>query len=142
MAYASEIDHAIKLIEDHHGRLEYILHAVSLYPCPSDQMHMSRIRTLQKMYGDRYKIGYSHHSPSIIHCVQAAAMGAEMIEFHITEDRNLPGPDHSAAVGPVGFKRIMDHLNNLEGSLGDPGFNPTEEEISKGANYAWRTNLP
>jgi len=138
MAYASEIDSAIRFIHEHEGNLAYILHAVSLYPQPQDQMHMARIGTLRKLYGHIAKIGFSNHSVRIIHCIQAAILGAEMIEFHFTEDRDLPGPDHKSSIGPVGMKRIIDHLNSLDGSSGDGSIVPTEEELSKGANYPWR----
>ncbi len=138
MAYASEIDEGIRFIDEHNGRIAYILHAVSLYPQPRNQMNMARIATLKRQYGHLAKIGFSNHSKSIIYCVQAAILGAEMIEFHFTEDRELPGPDHQASIGPTGFKRIMDHLASLEDSMGDGNINPSEEELSKGSNYLWR----
>jgi len=138
MAYGSEIDSAIRRIRERDGRIAYILHCVSLYPQPQNQMHMARIKTLKDTYGDIAKIGFSNHSESIIHCIQAAVLGAEMIEFHITEDRDLPGPDHHSSIGPTGFKRIIDHLKSLDGSMGDPNLNPTQEELDKGKSYPWR----
>lgn len=138
MATYNEIDEAIRLLDDHQGRLEYVLHAVSLYPCPDTQLHMNRIQTLKKLYDARFKIGYSHHSERIIHIIQAACLGAQMVEFHMTEDRSLPGIDQRSSIGPVGVKRIVDHLDNISVSWGEFSFHPSPEELAKGENYAWR----
>ena len=138
MAYASEIDGMVRYFEDHGGNLQYILHAILVYPTPERQMNMRRIKTLQHMYGDKYRIGFSNHSKKIIYMVQAAVMGAKMIEFHFTEDRDLPGVDQKSSIGPTGFKRVMDHLASIENGWGDGEIVPFQEELDKGCKWLWR----
>jgi len=138
MAYMGEIDWAIRFIEDNGNNLEYIMHAVSIYPCPADKINMRRISTLQRLYGDRYKIGYSNHSVRIVYCVQAAAMGCQMIEFHVSEDRALPGTDQKSSIGPEGVSRIVKHIRSMEEAWGTDKIIPYKEELDKGKNYQWR----
>ena len=140
MAWASEIDRAVRFIEDEGGNLQYILHAVSIYPCPPEKMNMRRIYTLQRLYGDTYKIGFSNHCKSIVFVIQAAAMGCEMIEFHFTVvDRTKSAEgDHRASIGMLGFDRIMGHLENMRLGLGATTISPYGEELDKGKNYRWR----
>jgi len=111
-----QIDRAIEVLG---GRLTYILHTTSSYPTPVEEMNMNKILSLKRLYGDKYKIGFSSHCEHIIFIVQAYVMGAEMLEFHITMDRNLPGSDQAASIGPTGFDRIIKHLANIRGGWGD-----------------------
>jgi sialic acid synthase SpsE len=138
MAYASEVESCVRYFENNNGNLQYILHAVLEYPTPDDKMNMNRLHTLRRLYGDRYKIGFSNHSKKLVYIVQAISMGAEMVEFHFTEDRNLPGVDQKASIGPTGFKRIMDHVASIESGWGDGSICPSDVELSKGAHWLWR----
>jgi len=116
MSTKKEIDRAIDILGDN---LKYILHTVSSYPTPNNEMNMLAIDTLKRLYGDRYKIGFSNHCIDLIYIVQAYVMGAEMLEFHITIDRNMPGTDQYASIGPTGFDKVMKHINNIYIGWGD-----------------------
>jgi len=116
MSTKDQIDKAIDILGD---RIEFILHTTSSYPCPNIDMNMRKIRTLQQIYGDKYKIGFSNHCIDIIFTIQAYILGSEMLEFHITLDRSLPGTDQFASIGPIGFDRIMSHIDNLSHGWGD-----------------------
>jgi N-acetylneuraminate synthase len=120
------LDEAINILGD---KLEYILHTTSSYPTPNTEMNMTAIKTLQNLYGDKYKIGFSNHCIDIIYTVQAYIMGANMLEFHITLDRNMDGTDQSSSVGPTGFKKIMDHINNIEKGWGNGNLDIQPSEI-------------
>ncbi len=117
------------------GMVGHILHCTAEYPCDNASLNMERITTLRQFLPP---VGFSNHCPDIIHIIQAAVMGASMVEFHITLDRNMDGPDHRASIGPMGFKRIMDHLDNIEKSWGDGKPEPSEKELAKGRHYLWR----
>ena len=110
-------------------QLEYILYAKSTYPTEDKHMNMSTIYSLQKEFGGLYNIGFSNHSMKIIYTVQAYIMGAKMLEFHITLDRAMKGTDHKASVGPVGFDRIMKHLNSIADGWGDGELNIIDAEL-------------
>ena len=122
-------------------KIAHALQCVSTYPCPNEQLNMSsahRIKAILSPGAPEARVGFSNHCPDIIHIIQAAVMGASMVEFHITLDRNMDGPDHRASIGPMGFKRIMDHLANIEKSWGDGKLEPSEKELAKGRHYLWR----
>jgi len=110
MSIQEDIDNAVKILG---SNLKYILHTTSSYPTPNIEMNMKKILTLQNLYGKNYKIGFSNHCSDIIYTIQSYILGAEMIEFHITLDRNFPGTDQWASIGPTGLDKIMKHLNNI-----------------------------
>ncbi len=119
--------------------LKHVLHCTPIYPASNTQMNMNRLAILQSVVnGWCVGIGFSNHCTDIIHIIQAAVMGASMVEFHITLDRNMDGPDHRASIGPMGFKRIMDHLDNIEKAWGSRTLEPSEKELAKGRHYLWR----
>ena len=126
MSTKEEIDKSIGILD---GNLKYILHTTSSYPTPNNEMNMRAIKTLQTLYGNKYKIGFSNHCIDLIYIVQSYIMGAEMIEFHITLDRNLPGTDQFASIGPIGFDKIMKHINNIYVGWGDGTLKVQDSEI-------------
>jgi len=127
MSSKDEVDDAVEYLGD---SLCYLLHTTSSYPTPNDEMNMSRILTLQMLYGDRCKIGFSNHCVDLIYLVQAVVMNAKMLEFHVTLDRNLPGTDQYASIGPTGFDRLMHHIGNIMVGWGDESLGVCESEIA------------
>jgi len=90
-----------------------LLHCVSKYPTPIDEMNLFRIGILQKRF--EVPVGLSDHSTSIC-CVpiDAVRLGAVMIEKHITLDRDAVGPDHLASLNPYQLKRMVSIIRELE----------------------------
>ena len=138
MATAEELDLAFWKFYNNDHQIRYLLHAVSIYPTPHHQMNMNALKTLEARYGDYCAVGFSNHSKEIIFTVQAAVMGAQMLEFHITLDRAMNGPDHFASFGPTGFERVMNHLSNVYDGWGSGDIGASAEEIAKGEGYLWR----
>ncbi len=140
-ATAEQIIAAYDCVNAAGGEVAYILHCTAEYPTRNDCMKMKALKWLGTSATISHwgcRVGFSNHCTDIIHIVQAAVMGASMVEFHITLDRNMDGPDHRASIGPMGFKRIMDHLDNIEKSWGSGKLEPSEEELAKGRHYLWR----
>ena len=81
-----------------------ILHATSSYPCDIEELNLKMIFSLQERY--KVPIGYSGHEVGIPTTLAAAALGACMIERHITLDRSMWGSDRAASVEPNGFAKI------------------------------------
>ncbi|KKN51265.1 hypothetical protein LCGC14_0624260 [marine sediment metagenome] len=131
-----EIDEAVEVLAND-DKLHYLLHCVGLYPCPDARMGMRRIDALRERYGDRAAIGFSNHSPRTTYLVQAAIMGAEMLECHITLDRNMSGVDQEASIGPAGFEELMTTLKAIWAGWGDGAIAPCDEEADKGGHYRW-----
>lgn len=94
-----------------------LLHCTSNYPAPYDEVNLNAMQTLREHF--KTSVGYSDHTEGIEVAVAAVALGAEIIEKHITLDRSLPGPDHKASVEPRQFKMMSEAIRNVERALGD-----------------------
>jgi sialic acid synthase SpsE len=116
MAGKKELDDALEVITKHHNKIS-ILHCVSQYPTRPENVNLLTIKWLQQHYG-QYTIGYSDHTIGISTPVAAAAMGARIIEKHITLDRRMKGTDQAGSLGPDGINRMMRDLRVLEMSFG------------------------
>ncbi|MCT4561228.1 MAG: N-acetylneuraminate synthase family protein [Crocinitomicaceae bacterium] len=117
MAGKKELDDAVETITKYHNNLS-ILHCVSQYPTHPDNVNLLTVKYLQKHYPE-FKIGYSDHTIGIAMPTAAVAMGAEIIEKHITLDRNMKGTDQAGSLGPDGIKRMVRDIRMMERSLGE-----------------------
>lgn len=116
MANKEELDTAIEAITRYHSNLS-ILHCVSEYPTKPENTNLDTIHYLQKNYG-QFDIGYSDHTIGIMAPIAAVAMGATIIEKHITLNRDLKGTDQKGSLGPEGIKRMMRDIRMLSDSFG------------------------
>ena len=109
-----------------------VLHCTTAYPTPMAEVNLRAMRTL----GDALpgvRIGYSNHTPGIEVAIAAVALGACVIEKHVTLDRNLPGPDHGASLEPEELKAMIRAIRNIEVALGDGVKRPTRGELANRA---------
>ena len=116
MAGKKELDDAINVISKSHSEIS-ILHCVSQYPTAPKNVNLRTIPYLLKNYKD-YVIGYSDHTIGISTPVAAIAMGAKIIEKHITLDRRMKGTDQVGSLGPDGIYRMVRDIRVLDDSLG------------------------
>jgi len=105
-----------------------LLHCNSTYPAPIDELNLSAIQTLKHKYSD-FTIGYSGHEYTLGTTVASVLLGAEIIERHITLDRNMEGSDHSASVTPWGLFKMVSGIRELEAAYGDGKITVTESEL-------------
>ena len=113
MSTLQDVDRVVSVL----GKEDMILlHAVSTYPAQYDELNLRAILTMK----DRYKIpvGYSGHETGIPSSVAAMAMGACVVERHITLDRAMWGSDHAASLEPNGITRLVRDIRLVEKSLG------------------------
>lgn len=110
-----------------YGRVVYILACTSTYPTQESEMNLNFIQTLNKEYPD-YKIGFSNHHPGIFYSSVAAALGAEMIEFHLTLDRATYGSDQAASIEPAGAYKLVKYIRGLEKAMGTGAWTVFESE--------------
>ena len=94
-----------------------VLHCNTEYPAPKDEINLNAMLTIKKELG--IEIGFSDHTTGIEISLAAVALGAKIIEKHITLDSSLPGPDHLASTEPEEFKCMVDSIRNIEVSMGD-----------------------
>ncbi len=94
-----------------------LLHTTSTYPCDPDELNLTMIQTLRREFP--CPIGYSGHEVGLVPSVVAVALGACMVERHITLDRAMWGSDQAASVEPGGFERLVKYIRVTEKALGD-----------------------
>lgn len=115
MSTMEEIQHAVEVL----GRQNLvILHAVSTYPSEDGDTNLRVIETLGTNFPE-VPIGYSGHEKGISLTVCAVAMGACMVERHITLDRMMWGSDQPASLEPEGLKKVVRDIRKLELARGD-----------------------
>jgi 3-deoxy-D-glycero-D-galacto-nononate 9-phosphate synthase len=117
MADINDLDDALDVITSYHDDVT-ILHCVSEYPTHPAHVNYNTISYLLENYGD-YIIGYSDHTSRYFSSGSiAAAMGAKVIEKHITLDRRMKGSDQAGSLGPDGVNRMIRDLRLLEMGFG------------------------
>ena len=94
-----------------------LLHCTSAYPCPIDQVNLRAMTELRDTF--RTPVGYSDHTLGITVAIAAAAMGASVIEKHLTLDRAAVGPDHLSSIEPNDFRVMVSAIRTVEQALGD-----------------------
>lgn len=116
MSGKKELNEALRTITKYHSAVS-VLHCVSEYPTRPEHVNLNSIKFLKKNYDD-YTIGYSDHTIGISVPVAAVAMGAEIIEKHITIDRTMKGTDQSGSLGKDGVRRMVRDIRLMELSFG------------------------
>ncbi len=119
MTGKKELDDALEIITKYHSNIS-ILHCLSQYPSEYQNINLLSIQFLKEHY-PQYTIGYSDHSIGILMPAVAVGMGAEIIEKHITPDRNMKGTDHRGSLEPEGIWRMMRDIRNTEYAIGKYG---------------------
>ena len=114
MSTDDEIQHAVSCL---HGDQLAVLHATSSYPCPPTELNLKMIPQLRALFD--CPIGYSGHEVGLQTTVAAVALGASIVERHITLDRAMWGSDQAASVEPWGLARLVRDIRCVEQALGD-----------------------
>lgn len=103
-----------------------VLHCNTEYPTPMADVNLLAMVSIGHAFG--VAVGYSDHTPGIEIPIAAVALGARVIEKHLTLDRSLPGPDHKASLEPDGFTAMVRAIRNIEQALGDGIKRPSPSE--------------
>jgi N-acetylneuraminate synthase len=95
-----------------------LMHCTSTYPCEPEELNLKMIETLRREFPN-LPIGYSGHEVGLVPSTIAVALGACMVERHLTLDRAMWGSDQAASVEPGGFERLVKYVRVTEAALGD-----------------------
>lgn len=117
MSTLGEVEEAVQVLQTGGAAQISLLHCVTEYPAPFAQINLRAMQTLKTAF--QLPVGYSDHTPGIEIAVAAVALGAEIIEKHLTLDRKLPGPDHSSSLEPLEFAEMVNAIRRVESALGD-----------------------
>ena len=128
MSYLSEVDEAVRVIEDAGNDQLVLLHCVSNYPADPSDVNLRAMETMAKAF--QVPVGYSDHAPGIEIALAAVALGACVIEKHFTLDKDLPGPDHKASLEPEELKALVRGIRVVESSLGHGRKQPAPSEAN------------
>ena len=126
MSSIGDVDKAYKTLRDVGAEDITLLHCTTNYPCPFEQVNLRAMVTLGNIF--RVPVGYSDHTKGIEVPISAVALGASVIEKHITLDTAMEGPDHAASTEPKEFKMMVEAIRNIERALGNGEKRPSEEE--------------
>jgi N,N'-diacetyllegionaminate synthase len=129
MSTLGEVERAVHIIRDGTTQELVLLHCTTNYPCPAEEVNLRAMQTLKQAFNLR--VGYSDHTISSEVPVAAVALGAEIIEKHLTLDKAMIGPDHRASLDTAEFAEMVRQIRGVEKALGD-GIkwpSPSEEKI-------------
>ncbi len=95
-----------------------LMHCVANYPSTDDEANLNVIKTLRH-YFPGVPVGYSGHEADILPSVLAVALGACVVERHITLSKRMPGSDHAASLEPEEFRELVQQIRRVERLRGD-----------------------
>ena len=124
MSTLEQIDHALEVLGPDNLVL---MHTTSTYPSQLEELNLRTVPMLRQRYG--VPVGYSGHEVGLAPSVAAVALGACVLERHITLDRAMWGSDQAASVEPGGFERLVKDLRAVERALGDGVKRVYESEV-------------
>jgi len=133
MSTLEQIRTAVEMLK---GSPLALLHCTSTYPARDEELNLSAMETLRREFPD-IPVGYSGHENGSTLAVCAVALGACIIERHITLDRTMPGSDQAASLEPFRLELMMGNIRRLERALGDgvkrvfPSEEPIREKLRR-----------
>jgi N-acetylneuraminate synthase len=133
MATMAEVRSAVEAVRATGNKDLVLLHCVSSYPARPEDANLRAMDSLREAFG--VPVGFSDHTPGIEVALAAAALGACIIEKHLTLDRALPGPDHQASIEPHEMAELVHGVRTVCAALGDGRKAPraAEQELAAAA---------
>jgi pseudaminic acid synthase len=128
MGTVEEIDEALNAAADTGSTEVALLKCTAAYPALADEMNLLTIPEMARRF--QVPVGLSDHSMGVAVPVVAVALGACIIEKHITLTRSLPGPDSAFSLEPEEFKSMVEAVRIAEKALGEVQFGPSAHEQS------------
>ena len=118
-----------------HGTPVVLLHTVSTYPSPEEDLNLRAMETLRNTFG--LPVGYSGHETSVSPSIVAASLGAVAIERHITVDRTMYGSDQAASLEEAGLRNLVAVVRKIPKMMGSGKIEwaPGEEAVAKKLRY-------
>jgi N,N'-diacetyllegionaminate synthase len=130
MSTINEIKNAIKILLKNGTKKKdlTLLHCSTEYPAHKEKLNLLSIKYLRKYFN--LETGYSDHSEGILASIAAVALGAKVIEKHITLNKNFEGPDHKASLSPDELINLVDGIRETEKMLGKNEKKPYKAELN------------
>ena len=136
MATLEEIDEAVTAARAAGATQLALLRCSSAYPAPAEEMNLRSIPDMVRRFS--VPVGLSDHTPGIAVAVAAVALGASLLEKHLTLSREDGGPDCEFSLEPAEFKSLVEAVRIAEEALGQVQYGPTPHELK---TRAYRRSL-
>jgi N-acetylneuraminate synthase len=117
MSSFAELDHTVAFLKKRKVKIS-ILQCTTAYPTQPENYGLNVIGELKERYG--VPVGYSDHSAKTETCIAAAALGAEILEFHAVFSRDSLGPDAGSSLEMVEIIQLVKAVKNIETALQHP----------------------
>jgi N-acetylneuraminate synthase/N,N'-diacetyllegionaminate synthase len=131
MADLNEVGSALDVLRAAGARDVALLHCVTEYPAPGAEANLRAMGSMRERFA--VPVGYSDHTLGLQVALAAVALGACILEKHLTLDRAQPGPDHHASLEPEEFRQLVREVRAVEASLGDGVKRPAPSEVANRA---------
>lgn len=126
MGTLGEVQKAITTLNDTGATEIILLHCTTEYPAPAAETNLRVLATMQQAFN--LQVGFSDHTEGSEAAIAATALGAVVIEKHLTLDRTLPGPDHAASIEPHELTAFVSSLRKTASMMGTGIKRPTASE--------------
>jgi len=127
LSYLSEVDEAVRCLEENGNNQIGILQCTSLYPTEPKDVNLLVIKTLLKAFS--HPIGFSDHTEGITSAIASVVLGAKIVEKHFTLDKNMEGPDHHFSATVEELSMVVKSIRETEHSLGSSIKGPVADEF-------------
>ena len=129
MCSLGEVEQAIALLNRNGVKSSQLtlLHCTTEYPAPPEEVNLLAMCTMKSAF--QVKVGYSDHTLGYTVPVAAVALGASVLEKHLTLSKDMEGPDHKASLEPHQFTQMVEHVRLTETILGSGIKAPSPSEI-------------
>lgn len=117
MSELAEVEAAVRVLLQAQVQGFALLHCTSSYPAPLESVNLRAMQTLRSRFA--VPVGYSDHTLGTVVPVGAVALGAKVLEKHLTLSRTMTGPDHAASMEPDEMARLVKEVRAIEAALGD-----------------------
>ena len=126
MSTLADVDISVRALREGGAEDITLLHCTTDYPCPYEDVNLRAMLTLRDAF--QLPVGFSDHTTGPEAAVLAAALGAAVIEKHLTLDCRMEGPDHAASTQPEDFAAMVQAVRRVEACLGSGRKEPTAAE--------------
>jgi N-acetylneuraminate synthase len=126
MATFEEIEEALQAARGEGATQIALLKCTSAYPAPFEEMNLRTVPHLMDTF--RVPVGVSDHTLGAVVPLGAVALGASIVEKHLTLSRDKPGPDSAFSLETHEFKAMVDALRDLEKALGEAHYGASHQE--------------
>ena len=127
IAYLEDIERALKVCKEEGNEQVILLKCTSQYPSPYESMNLKVIPNMAEVFD--CSTGLSDHSMGCTVAVAAVALGAKMVEKHLTLSRADGGPDAEFSMEPAEFKQMVDEIRIVEKALGKVTYELTKQQV-------------